>query len=51
MGFAAAAIALHEQAGGQQFLEVHKGGRAIRHLSEVDAEGHADSKSVRGQLA
>ena len=40
MRLSRARIALHEQPGGEQFLEIHLGGRAVRRGAHVDGNGH-----------
>lgn len=46
MGFAGARIALHKQAGCQQFLKVQSRGGACRCVSHLDRNGHVSTQSL-----
>src|SRR5579859_1604202 len=49
MRLSRARIALNEQTGGQQFLKIHDGGRAIRRGAHVDSNGHAPALKSRAE--
>jgi hypothetical protein len=49
MGFAGARIALHQEAGSQQFLKVESRRGACARVSHLDRNGHLDSKSPCGE--
>jgi hypothetical protein len=48
MGFAGARIALHQQAGRQQFLKVQVSRGACRRVSHLDRNGHGSTQSPLG---
>jgi hypothetical protein len=48
MGFAGARIALHQQAGRQQFLKVQVSRGACRRVSHLDRNGHVSTQSPLG---
>jgi hypothetical protein len=48
MGFAGARIALHQQAGRQQFLKVQSSRSTCRRVSHLDRNGHVSTQSLLG---
>ena len=46
MGFAGARIALHQQAGRQQFLKVQSRRGACRRVAHLDRNGHVPTQSL-----